>query len=108
MKSMDSLDSVTHDCVGMPAKGVSIRRDDYMGRESPLWCLFIERQATEEDLENNQHLEDVGQAIWMTAVEIKFCPYCGKELTVAKFLNSPSDFGRFVHIDSSGWTDQRQ
>ena len=102
--------SLIHHCEQMPAAGVSIYWgaawfgvDDLVG-----WYLLIERIATEDDLEENHHLEQVGETIWSTAVEIKCCPYCGVELDKARSVSSSNDFGYFTHINSSGWSDQHQ
>lgn len=106
---MDNLQSLIHDCDDMPKDGVSVRVGGaYLGSEESRWCLFLERLATEEDLEENHYLEEVGETIWTTAVEIKFCPYCGRELFSAQSGSPAKDFGRFVHIDSSGWMSQRR
>ncbi|EPJ48059.1 MAG: hypothetical protein OFPII_04090 [Osedax symbiont Rs1] len=42
--------------------------------------LNINQTATEEDLEENHYLEEVGQTIFQVAINIKFCPYCGEDL----------------------------
>tara|TARA_R110002167_G_scaffold192345_2_gene394836 strand:- start:14905 stop:15162 length:258 start_codon:yes stop_codon:yes gene_type:complete len=44
------------------------------------WVLNINKVATEQDLEDNHYLEEVGQTIYQIAVGIKFCPYCGSKL----------------------------
>jgi NADH pyrophosphatase NudC (nudix superfamily) len=41
--------------------------------------LNINQIATEDDLEENYHLEEVGQAIFQVAINIRFCPYCGED-----------------------------
>jgi len=103
---MDSGQDAVHDCHGMPDNGVSIRLEkNYVRRENFVWCLFIERQATEGDLEENHHLEEVSEMIWTTVVEIGFCPYCGQELAVPS-RNKPGDFGRSAHIDCSAWASR--
>ena len=105
---MSSRQDAVHDCDGMPEHGMSIRLDkNHVRRESFVWCLFVERQATEDDLEENHHLEEVGETIWTTVVEVGFCPYCGQELVAAPDNNEPADFGRFTHIDCSSWTSRR-
>ena len=94
----------THICRGMPPSGIAIQLHNEYLRSNPTWYLFVERQATEDDLQENQHLEDIGETIWTTAVEISFCPYCGHELL--KGEETPADLGRFVHMDFSGWKSQ--
>ncbi len=105
---MDSLSDLMHHCHQMPNPGVSIcwgaARFDV---EDLGWCLFVERLATETDLQDNQYLEEVGETLWTTAVEIKCCPYCGVELDNARSVKSSDDFGYFIHIDSSGWLSRR-
>jgi len=101
---MDNPSSVIHHCVQMPKAGVSIRSGAaYFEADDLGWCLFVERLATEDDLQKNQYLEEVGETIWTTAVEIRCCPYCGVELVHTRSENPPDDFGYFVHIDSSRW-----
>ena len=63
------------------------------------WILNINRTATEEDLEDNHHLEEVGQAICQIAVNIKFCPYCGCQLNTSKDDVVP----KFILYDFSTW-----
>ena len=72
MKLMNSLSHLIHHCVQMPRAGVSIcwaaaRFDS----EDPGWCLFVERVATANDLQENHYLEEVGDTLWTTAVEIR-------------------------------------
>lgn len=69
--------------------------------------LFVERLATANDLQENHYLEEVGDTLWATAVEIRCCPYCGVELTDARSAMSSDDFGYFIHLDSSGWLSRR-
>lgn len=105
---MNSDRCAVHECEDMPRVGVSVRREKgYLEREDLGWRLVVERQATEGDLEENHHLEELGDVIWTTMVEIRFCPYCGHELAVAQRGSKPDDFGRFVHIDYSAWTSRR-
>ncbi|SEO41326.1 hypothetical protein SAMN04490369_108612 [Vreelandella aquamarina] len=105
---MDSLSNLIHCCDEMPSDGVSICWGPArFGSEDLGWCLVIERVATEDDLQVNQYLEEVGDTLWTTAVEIKCCPYCGVGLTDARSVMSSEDFGYFIHIDSSGWLGRR-
>lgn len=101
---MDSMQHLIHDCGQIPNSGIAIRCGSaFFENEDLSWCLFIERLATEEDLQENHYLEEIGEQIWTTAVEIKFCPYCGVELLTNKPGGLTEEFGYFVHIDSSGW-----
>jgi len=93
----------------MPRTGVSILCGAaYFEIENLGWCLFVEKLASEGDLEENHHLEEIGKTIWTTAIEIKYCPYCGVELHDARSRSSPDEFGYFVHIDSSAWLSRRR
>ena len=106
---MDSLQSLIHDCDQMPSERVAIRLGSACFEGEDLsWCLFIERLAVEEDLLENHYLEEVGETIWTTVVEIKFCPYCAVELSDVQSHSAPDEFGRFFHIDSAGWQSRRR
>ena len=63
------------------------------------WQLIITKEANENDLEENHSLENVGDTIWETVVEINNCPYCGIKLRDEK-LNKID----FVHFNLSGWS----
>jgi len=93
----------------MPGEGISIYFDPRSTRlrSVPTWRLEIQREATEADLEGNHALEMVGEIIWTTMLEITHCPYCGNRLIEPEF-QLPGDFGRFVHIDNSGWNSRRR
>lgn len=43
--------------------------------------LQLNQVATERDLEENHYLEEIGQIISTLIVNVKFCPYCGENLT---------------------------
>ena len=68
------------------------------------WTLIIRREATEQDLEENNCLEMVGDTIWETRLEISHCPFCGEELAG----HERKCEGRFAHLGSSGWTGKWQ
>jgi NADH pyrophosphatase NudC (nudix superfamily) len=61
--------------------------------------LNINQIATEDDLEENHHLEEVGQTIFQVAINIKFCPYCGEDLKHPKNEIGPE----FKLYDFSKW-----
>lgn len=63
------------------------------------WILNINKVATEQDLEDNHYLEEVGQTIYQVAVAIKFCPYCGLKLDESTDSIIPS----FELYDFSKW-----
>ncbi len=62
----------------------------------------IQKEATESDLEENSHLEEVGEIIWATRIEIRYCPFCGKRLPGLESVDQ-ADYGRFEHLDFSRW-----
>lgn len=90
-----------HQCPAMPQQGVEIRRDDELtDADTPNWVLSIYREATEGDLEENHHLEQVGGIVWNTLLAIRHCPFCGERLP------GDSDSGAFParHFDYAGWS----
>ncbi|MBN1997415.1 hypothetical protein JW935_07680 [candidate division KSB1 bacterium] len=91
-----------HECSFLPPGGVYIVPS---GRDNKGWMLIIQREATEKDLEENSHLEDIGDVIWRTELEITHCPYCGKVLFECP-APEPKKYGKFRHIDSSGWSSK--
>lgn len=97
-----------HQCPNLPPEGISIYLDPHSTLlcRAPTWQLDIQREATEADLEENHYLEEVGDILWTTSLEICHCPYCGQQLADPG-EEVPADFGRFVHIDASGWHARR-
>ena len=67
------------------------------------WSLNIYRTATEKDLEANHYLEEEGQTIWHTSVEILACPYCGTGLTDAE-ASKKEGFGARKCHSFAGWS----
>jgi len=63
------------------------------------WLLNINKIATEQDLEENHHLEEVGETIYQVAVNVKFCPYCGSKIDGSSDTTVPS----FEFYDFSKW-----
>ena len=61
--------------------------------------LNISRTATEEDLEENHHLEEVGEIIESVVISVSFCPYCGEKL----LKNQGEHIPPFRHNDYSKW-----
>ncbi len=88
-----------HECQYIPENGVYI---EYIEGELPSCTLFIQREATEADIEKNSYLEILGETIWTTEIEIVFCPYCGKRLVKTE-NTCQENYGNFRHIDCSGW-----
>jgi len=91
-----------HECEHLPDKGVYIEFSD---DGETTWKLYIQREATESDLEENHYLDMVGESIWTTMLEITHCPYCGIQLSGLKNINKGS-YGKFQHIYSSGWSSK--
>jgi hypothetical protein len=88
----------SHECNSLPEHGVYLDYDD----DTPSWILCIQREATESDLEEYAHLENVGDIIWLTRLSIQHCPFCGKQLPGLESVNQ-ADQGRFEHFDYSRW-----
>jgi NADH pyrophosphatase NudC (nudix superfamily) len=63
-----------HQCSSMTLAEAWIEKNDQA------WLLNINKTATEQDLEENHYLEEVGQVIYQVAVNVNFCPYCGSKL----------------------------
>ena len=87
-----------HKCNSLPKSGVYLHFDD----EVPAWTLNIQKEATESDLEENHHLENIGDIIWLTSLNILYCPYCGEQLPGLVSINK-SNYGYFQHNDFSRW-----
>jgi len=87
------------------AQGSGVRVEYSRGtfHEKFTWQLVVAREATEEDLEKNHHLEEAGEELWSTVIEINNCPFCGKKLRNEK----SADLG-FVHFNLAGWSVERR
>jgi len=92
-----------HECEKLPEAGIQIHYSmDNIHRRKKNWHLTIRREATENDLFENHYLEEEGETIWETSLEITHCPYCGEYLyddVNIKFEN----IGKFTHSDYSKW-----
>lgn len=53
-------------------------------------------------LEANHHLEEEGDIIWQTSIEILCCPYCGVALA-AEGLSEKPCFGARKSFSFSSW-----
>ncbi len=91
-----------HKCKHIPKKGVYI---ECTFDEFPSCKLYIKREADESDLEENGYLENIGEVIWVTEIEIVYCPYCGTQLIDPKRIEK-DQYGSYQHIDSSGWSSK--
>ena len=98
---MDENDYKIYKCKSLTKKGIEViyTKNGIEGFQS-LWNLIIRKVSTWEDLEQNHHLEEVGQTIWETILEISHCPYCGVSLN----FGDGACKGNFVHLDRSGWS----
>ena len=81
------------------SEGVRIEKSRSYFHEEFTWQLVITREATEDDLNNNHHLENFGDEIWSVVTEINNCPYCG-----CKLRGKPKNDGEFCLFDSSGFS----
>ncbi len=92
-----------HECEKLPSTWVQILYAmDNVERNAMTWRLIIRREAIEEDLEENHHLEEEGETLWETALEILHCPFCGKYLLENKDKVF-KDHERFQHYDGAEW-----
>ena len=87
-----------HKCNSLPKSGIYLHFDD----EVPAWTLNIQKEATESDLEENHHLENIGDTLWLTSLNILYCPYCGEQLPGLGSIDKAS-YGYFQHNDFSRW-----
>lgn len=95
-----------HECESLPGGVRIVFSMDHVERKAMVWRMFIRREAKIEDLEDNHYLEEEGETIWETSIEIVFCPFCGEQLFDLKA--SPfKNFGKFEHSDYSGWHVKR-
>ncbi|PCI59418.1 MAG: hypothetical protein COB35_11265 [Gammaproteobacteria bacterium] len=62
------------------------------------WQLTLLTLATEDDLENNNQLENVGDIIDQIVLPVNFCPYCGEKLQ-----NNSKQPATYVYHDFSHW-----
>jgi NADH pyrophosphatase NudC (nudix superfamily) len=101
-----------HECTEMPAGGIMVAIQNDGTLHGPgQWNLIAIREATEDDLEENHHLEEVGESIWTFSAEIRFCPYCGLKLPASigdansdvQAEEGPDSFGAFSLFDQEAW-----
>ena len=101
----DEEDFKIHQCSALPGEGVEViySRNGIDGYDSG-WNLIIQRVSTEDDLEENHLLEEVGTTLWETILEISHCPFCGTALNKSGEVCE----GKFVHRDYSSWSMEIQ
>lgn len=83
----------SHQCASMALAEAWVKKSECG------WLLNINKVATEQDLEKNHYLEEVGQTIYQVAINIKYCPYCGSKLDDLNDTTVPS----FEFYDFSRW-----
>lgn len=67
---MESL-GYEHRCQFIPSNDIYVYcSDEFLDSEVWEWCLVIQRSASESDLEENHHLDEVGDSIWQTIIGI--------------------------------------
>ena len=94
------MKEMTHICRTMPTKAISVDRSKYfLSGNDWKWCLVVSKEATEQDLLNNNHLEVEDELIWQTVVGISHCPFCGDlPPDVDNKLERPTaEFNHFDH-----------
>jgi hypothetical protein len=64
--------------------------------------ISLQFNSTESNLEENHHLENVGDIIWLTSLNVLCCPYCGEQLPGLESADKTS-YGYFQHNDFSRW-----
>jgi len=95
-KRMDKFN--IHNCKYQgPGARVEYSRDYLHGKFT--WQLVITKEAKEIDLEENHYLENIGDELWSTVIEVNNCPFCGLRLRDKKLCEID-----FAHFDSSGWS----
>jgi len=101
-----------HTCALLPVSGVYISRNgSEENSKNENWSIRFYREATEEDLEDSNLLEELGEEIWALEAYIKACPYCGHQLelpdqgsTDAKVYSSFGiKNGTFRLLDQENW-----
>jgi hypothetical protein len=97
-----------HECRNLPKEGVQVLYSmDNVIRHKKTWRLVVRREATSQDLMENTILEEEGQTLWETYLEITHCPFCGEKLYDIQDTDY-EDYGKFVHFDYSEWKSKKQ
>ncbi|MGM0988770.1 MAG: hypothetical protein ACQEXI_17575 [Pseudomonadota bacterium] len=90
-----------HQCANQPGVIRIEKNSGYFGKEES-WVLVVARSATEKDLEENHCLEEVGEDIWSTVVEVSHCPCCGIYLGEIQ-----GEQAEIAHFDFSSWNPRQ-
>ena len=61
------------------------------------------REATEEDLQENHHLETLGELIEYADIGIECCPFCGQKLDENREAEKRAQVS-FSYVDCSKWS----
>jgi hypothetical protein len=97
-----------HHCAKLLKNGVEVSYSiENVLRKTGTWQLVIRRETTLEDIENSVILEETGETIWETILEITHCPFCGMYL-LEDGHEKYGDVGYFVHYDYSEWKVKRK
>lgn len=91
--------ALEHKCIKLP-EGAYVYKAQVGSNSELTWFLHLIREATEQDLEENHYLQEVGEDIWRVSAEISFCPYCGDHLYEGQPNEAAGDFSLY---DSSGY-----
>lgn len=59
------------------------KADSFIEKIDDDWVLHMNHLATKQDLEENHHLELVGDITTQVRVHVMFCPYCGKRFCIS-------------------------
>jgi hypothetical protein len=93
-----------HECINLPRKGVRIQYSrEYSELSCDSWRMIVYRETGEEDLEKNSYLETIGDPVWVTALDIIHCPFCGRNLYEG-MQRQHIPAGNGVHVDYSDWS----
>ena len=97
-----------HRCPQIPKNGIYIHTTEGNLQDTKWeWCLLIQREATEQDLEDNSYLQQPGEIVWQTVVGITHCPYCGLRLS-DDIMDHSASTAQFVHLNYCGWNVKKQ
>jgi len=83
--------------------GVQIFQTDYRRSGESDWCLRVFREATEEDLQENHHLEEFGELIEYADIGIECCPFCGQKLDGNREAEKRAK-ASFSYVNCSRWS----